>query len=135
MIRETLVAGLFLSVMANAQPHEGHWNAPAQAAARQNPTPPGAESVKRGARLYRFNCATCHGREGRGDGRKAKRLETPPSDLTATAVDQTDGELAWKIATGRGEMPAWGEDFTDAEMWDLVNFIKEALAGSQHRDR
>ena len=38
--------------------------------------------------------------------------------------DHSDGDLAWKIATGRDEMPSWIEDFSESEIWDLVNYIK-----------
>jgi mono/diheme cytochrome c family protein len=35
-----------------------------------------------------------------------------------------DGDFAWKIRNGRDEMPAWGEELDDAEIWNLVSFIQ-----------
>jgi mono/diheme cytochrome c family protein len=38
------------------------------------------------------------------------------------------GDLAWKIAEGRGPMPGWKDWFSDTEIWHLVNFI-QSLGG------
>jgi mono/diheme cytochrome c family protein len=35
-----------------------------------------------------------------------------------------DGDLAWKIAEGRGAMPGWKQILPEKNMWDLVNFIR-----------
>ncbi len=34
-------------------------------------------------------------------------LNPKPADLTALAGQHPDGDFAWKIANGRGPMPAW----------------------------
>jgi len=36
----------------------------------------------RGKRLFSERCATCHGREGRGDGQNAYNLQPPPPDFS-----------------------------------------------------
>jgi len=41
-----------------------------------------------------------------------------------------DGDYAWKIANGRGAMPAWSGSLTENQIWDLVNFI-QSLGGSR----
>jgi mono/diheme cytochrome c family protein len=38
--------------------------------------------------------------------------------------EMTDGEIFWKITTGKGPMPAYGKEFTQKERWDLVNYIR-----------
>ena len=40
----------------------------------------------RGPELYMAYCASCHGKDAKGDGPMAKLLKTPPPDLTAIAV-------------------------------------------------
>ena len=35
-----------------------------------------------------------------------------------------NGDIAWKIAEGRGAMPGFKERLTDEQIWDLVNFIQ-----------
>jgi len=98
--------------------------APAEAVRCANPVRADDVSRKRGRELFEVNCASCHGPTGRGNGRLAARLETLPSDLVAMARQYPDGDFAWKIANGRGPMPAWKETLTEHQIWDLVNFIQ-----------
>ena len=41
-----------------------------------------AAAVAAGAELYAANCASCHGREGKGKGPMAQTLKVKPPDLT-----------------------------------------------------
>lgn len=108
---------------------DGHWMAPTEAARRGNPVSADSVSRERGRRLFEANCVSCHGPTGRGNGPIAARLETLPPDFTAMAEQRRDGDFAWKIAEGRGSMPAWKGVLKDAEIWDLVNYI-QSLVGS-----
>ncbi len=101
------------------------WTAPAEAVRRGNPVPSDSFSRARGRKLFEANCVGCHGPTGRGDGPAAARLDTLPPDLYATADQYPDGDLAWKIANGRGAMPAWKKVLTVNQIWDLVNFIHD----------
>lgn len=50
----------------------------------------GACSVRipgKGARLFRSNCAGCHGADGAGDGPLAASLPVPPSNLRTLSAD------------------------------------------------
>lgn len=40
------------------------------------------------------------------------------------ARQHPDSDFAWKIATGRGAMPAWKGILTENQIWDLVNFVQ-----------
>lgn len=102
----------------------GHWMAPAEAARRGNPVRADEVSRASGRKLFEANCASCHGPTGRGNGHLAARLETLPADLVVMARQFPDGDFAWKIANGRGQMPAWKETLTENQIWDLVNFIQ-----------
>jgi mono/diheme cytochrome c family protein len=33
-------------------------------------------------------------------------------------------DFFWKIANGRGAMPAWKNSLSENQIWDLVNYIK-----------
>jgi mono/diheme cytochrome c family protein len=35
----------------------------------------------------------------------------------------TDGELFWKMTTGRSPMPPWSQ-LSDTQRWQLVNYIR-----------
>ncbi len=106
----------------------GHWMAPEEAAKRPNPVNANNASRARGKKLFAANCAGCHGAGARGDGPAGAALDPRPADLTAMAGQHPDGDFAWKIAHGRGPMPAWNGQLSEKNIWDLVNFI-QGLAG------
>jgi mono/diheme cytochrome c family protein len=74
---------------------------------------------------YEISCMPCHGINGRGDGRIARSLKTPPADLTriaksnggefpfAKVADIIDGR-AIVAAHGQREMPVWGDRYRRA---------------------
>lgn len=101
-----------------------HWQAPQEAIDQVNPIPTNSDSIKQGGKLYVELCARCHGENALGDGPDAASLSTRPTNLKAMSGGHADGDFAWKIKNGRNDMPAWGEDLDDAEIWNLVNFIQ-----------
>lgn len=111
--------------------HGEHWMAPLEAAARRNPVPRDAASIARGNELFQANCASCHGKDGRGDGPAAGALDPRPANLNTMARHHPDGDFAWKIANGRGAMPAWKGVLNDKQIWDLVNFVKSLDQGKK----
>ncbi len=38
--------------------------------------------------------------------------------------EMTDGEIFWKITTGKPPMPSYREELTEKERWDLVNYLR-----------
>lgn len=76
--------------------------------------------------LYNTYCATCHGRNGAGDGNLGADLKIKPANFHSDRVkEQKDGALFWKLSYGRGEMPAYRESFTDQQRWQLVTYIRQ----------
>jgi mono/diheme cytochrome c family protein len=109
--------------------HEGaamadHWAAPAREARRRNPVRANRASLQRGETLYRAHCALCHGEAGEGDGPAAAALTPKPTNFRELMHHHGDGDLAWKIAQGRGPMPAWKSRLRRRQIWDLVNYVK-----------
>jgi ubiquinol-cytochrome c reductase cytochrome b subunit len=99
------------------------WQAPADAKARQNPVPL-SEGLGPGKASFERNCRLCHGSTGKGDGPASAALSPRPTDLASAGIQAaTDGELFWKISTGRGAMPAW-QSLPERERWSLVDFIR-----------
>lgn len=101
-----------------------HWMAPEQEAKRSNPVKADGGSRARGKALFGKHCASCHGAEGRGDGPAGGALRPRPTDLAAMAGQHPDGDFAWKIANGRGAMPAWKGVLKEQQIWDVVNHIQ-----------
>ncbi len=103
---------------------EAHWESPKEAAARINPVKSDQASLDRGKTLYMGNCATCHGATANGDGPLAKNLIPKPTNLSIMAGNHSDGDFEWKIAHGKGAMPAWKSTLSEGQRWDLVNYIQ-----------
>jgi mono/diheme cytochrome c family protein len=84
------------------------------------------ENLAIGKSLYSKHCQSCHGKEGYGDGPKAKELEGEVGDFSSEEFhSQSDGALFYKITTGRDDMPAFDKKIPDAEdRWLIVNYIR-----------
>ena len=111
-------------ISSAADTQENYWKAPPEFSERINPIKADNESIEKGKTLFIKYCSTCHGQEGFGDGPVALRLTTETPDLTAIAGKRTDGELAWKIATGRNPMPRWQDKLSVEQIWYIVSFIQ-----------
>jgi mono/diheme cytochrome c family protein len=90
------------------------------------PTGYSASSIVRGAKLFATHCASCHGREGRGDGPAGRFLRVTPSDLTADHVyGHTDGDLYWWITNGiREVMPPFAVALDEEARWNVIDFVR-----------
>src|SRR3989344_6557668 len=89
------------------------------------PKPNMGLDTKNGQKLFKNNCAICHGIRGKGDGGAAKALPKKPTDLTAPEIQNLDNSvLSQKIRNGApsNSMPPW-EHFNDKEINDLVAYI------------
>ena len=89
-----------------------------------------------GGDLFRFYCASCHGRDGKGDGPVASALTRRPPDLTTMArrnggrfpTSRVEGFVAGDreptIAHGSADMPVWGPIFQALDSHDRMNRIR-----------
>jgi mono/diheme cytochrome c family protein len=88
--------------------------------------------IEQAKRIYRENCAPCHGEVGKGDGVGARSLPVRPADHTNPAVMnlRSDTFLRDVIAKGGSAMglssfmPAWQGVFKAKEIEDLVAYIR-----------
>lgn len=109
---------------AAAPDHGAHWMAPPDAAQRKNPVRATPAAIAAGKATYDANCASCHGVSGKGDGPASAALPTKPADLAVMVGEHPDGDLAWKIANGRGAMPAWKGTLSEKQIWEVVRYTK-----------
>lgn len=95
------------------------------AAARKNPVPATAESVKQGGELFAVYCTPCHGASGKGDGLVTPKF-VPPADLTNADLQKgrTDGYWQSYLSVGGAVMPSYGEALTPDERWHVVNYVR-----------
>jgi hypothetical protein len=102
-----------------------------------------------GPDLYRHYCATCHGRDAKGDGPAAAALKVPPPDLTRLARARNGVFPAHDVealirgrgtvaAHGTGEMPVWGPIFyaldpSDARVKARITALVVHIASIQQK--
>ena len=115
--------------------------------AGQGATAPSRGAIERGHAVFEQNCATCHGKRGRGDAPGASTMKPPPTNLTTLTTrygafpaerveatlkgtDQTKahtpGMMAWKalfLADANGN-----ETTADARVKDVIAFIASIQA-------
>lgn len=113
-------------------------------------TPPLVIASMAGNDLYQAYCASCHGRQGKGDGPTVPALKSPVPDLTTLARRSggvfpaarvaalvTHGEALLSPAHGSREMPVWGPIFraldpndtrTSVRISNIVDFVASMQA-------
>jgi thiosulfate dehydrogenase len=109
---------------------------------REMKTPPFGTSedvFEGGAKIYRAQCAACHGTPGHDVGfAKSMYPEAPPlwkphhhsgaSGGVVGVSDDEPGETYWKVANGirLTGMPAYQHVLTETEMWQVSLLLKNA---------
>ena len=89
--------------------------------AQKPPAPTGAVPVRV---LYERNCAVCHG--PRGEGTQLGTMKTPPLRSGAALTDP-DEKFFKQISDGGNGMPPFKHTLDDAQIQDLVRFVREEL--------
>lgn len=81
--------------------------------------------------MYMSYCASCHGKEGKGDGPAAAALKRPPTNLTTLSKNNGGNFPAKAVyvaisgqfnvaAHGSREMPVWGAVFAQTSSDSLA---------------
>lgn len=97
---------------------------PPEAANQSNPVKPGPESLARGKKIYSYDCAVCHGKDGDGKGDMTDMKGIPDFSDPAVQKGRTDGEWFYIIRKGKGEMPPEGDRAKSEDLWNLVNYAR-----------
>lgn len=117
----SFIAVLFLSTGgAFAQ---SDWKVADAKAKLINPVKADAASVKEGKALFNTNCKSCHGDPGKNNGLP---LAPKPTDMANAAFlsANSDGAVFTKITNGRITMPSFKAVLSDAQRWNIVNYIR-----------
>lgn len=88
--------------------------------------PFGADAAVAGAAVFKNNCESCHGRQGRGDGPAATALVPAPKNLSLLQTMVGDDYLYWRISFGKDgtAMIAWKDVLTEEQIWQIIAFIR-----------
>jgi mono/diheme cytochrome c family protein len=109
---------------------------PAAAQSTRSPAPSLAPESLAGRDSFELYCASCHGRQGKGDGPIASALKTRPADLSALAsrnggsfpkqavVTFVEGSGRAVPVHGTAEMPVWGPIFRALERSDVRGRVR-----------
>ena len=74
--------------------------------------------------IYGRRCASCHGRDGRGDTAKGKLRGARNLTDPQWQAEVSDERIFNSITNGRGKMPSYGKKITEAETNSLVSYVR-----------
>jgi len=76
------------------------------------------------------HCEGCHGPKGEGGLVKVEKKQIKVPSLKAEhAIKHTDDQIAKMITGGEEEMPAFKDKMSQAEIADLVKFVRKEFQG------
>lgn len=75
-----------------------------------------------GQKIYNLNCMSCHGTPGKSN---YLNLVPPPGDPATDKIQHnSDGEIFYKVQSGRGQMPSFRSVLTSDELWQVISYIR-----------
>lgn len=116
----TLCFCLLLAGLTVAAPGNGAWLSavPIKEHKRINPFMGDLEAALAGSKLFQNHCASCHGADAQGNGRKPNLR----SDRIRVAAP---GDLQWLLTNGslKNGMPSWAR-LPEQQRWQIVTYLK-----------
>ncbi|MEI8005514.1 MAG: cytochrome c [Bacteroidota bacterium] len=90
------------------------------------------DMVKQGEAIYMKNCQSCHGIPTK---KNFAAIVPSPGDLSEPKVGtQKDGELFYRITTGKVPMPEFRNILTEDERWSVIAFLRSFHKGYKQPD-
>jgi mono/diheme cytochrome c family protein len=97
----------------------------------QEPSP--QQSLQETAETFQARCSTCHAEHGEGSEVGAS-LNVP--DLRSANVQKNDDAVLRQIIkSGKGNMPAFGRDFSDREVGRLIALVRSFSADANQQSQ
>jgi mono/diheme cytochrome c family protein len=88
---------------------------------------PSSARAQTAAATYKAKCAGCHGADGKANTAAGKSLGA--HDFASESVTKmSDADLATIVTAGKDKMPAYGKSLKDAQIKDLVAYIRQLSA-------
>jgi len=85
------------------------------------------DMAKQGETIYLKNCQSCHGIPTR---KNFAAITPSPGDLSETKVSsQKDGELFYRITTGKIPMPEFRNILSEDDRWSVISFLRSFHKG------
>ena len=97
----------------------------------KNQVPATQQTIERGRLAYSYFCIQCHGVELNGFGTVGQSFSPLPADLTSSDVlEQSDGELYYKIRIGYNRHPSLFDTISETDTWSVVNYMRAFKRGA-----
>ena len=91
----------------------------------KNPVPVTAAAISQGKGTYFNFCVQCHGPKADGNGTVGQSFAPLPTNLNDPRVlDQSDGELFYKISLGFGRHPALANTVSEQDRWAIIHYLR-----------
>lgn len=98
------------------------WVVPSEKRDRLSPFKFTDETKKAGEKIYTVNCMSCHGTPGKSN---YLNLVPPPGDPATNKIQRNkDGEIFYKVTTGKGQMPSFGSVLSTSEIWTVISYVR-----------
>lgn len=115
---------ILIAFLIVINPIYSQWEVPEKKQKANAPFIFSRQTVKSGKAIYYKHCSSCHGDLGKAN---FQALSPSPGDLSLEkARNNTDGELFYKISTGKGLMPVFQNAITDDEKWQVISYIRNS---------
>lgn len=82
--------------------------------------------------LYSRSCAACHGEDGSGRGPNGQKLGGKDLANPRWQARTRDSEMVKAILKGKGSMPAFGAQMSEADALQLVTEVIRPMAAKKH---
>jgi mono/diheme cytochrome c family protein len=101
------------------------------AAEQKDPLPLNDDNLLAGAKVYKDNCAGCHGGPGQSDNAFAKAMFPPAPQLlnpNEMVTDDPEGVTFWKATHGirLSGMPGFANMLSDQQRWQVAILLAHA---------
>lgn len=97
---------------------------------KQSPLSADEINLMAGVKIYKMNCAVCHGLPNGNKTAIAKGLFPPPPQLFGddSVTDDPIGEIYWKVKNGirLTGMPGFTDTLSETELWQVSQVLQNA---------
>lgn len=124
-LRLLVVITTFVALTETLMAQTKSWAVPANFKSMKNPVAKSEASTKDGKDIFDKNCASCHGKSGLGNGVKVATLKNFPGDFSRPEFQNlNDGDIYYRIKTGKEEMPKFDGKLSEDDIWNVVNYLR-----------
>jgi mono/diheme cytochrome c family protein len=112
---------LMLAIGPGVSALGGHVNGPDRTSFRQQEPD--------GKAMFEDECASCHGKQGRGNGRAGRDMDPRPTDITDPAwfAETPREEMLDIILNGKGEMDPYDDIYTAEEIDAILAYVEKLM--------